>query len=63
MVFAHSANFWHHKIIKIAKIAIPFDKNRTSKFAHACTQPQVGQHAPKRPQGGPQAALLKLGKR
>ena len=49
MVFAHFANFWHHKILNIAKIAIPFDKNSTSKFAHACTQPQVGQHAPNRP--------------
>ena len=53
-----SANFQ-----KIAKTLGPFNKNSTSKFAHSCTQPQVGQHAPKRPQGGPQAALQKWRKR
>ena len=44
---------------KIAKTLGPFNKNSTSKFAHSCTQPQVGQHAPKWPQGGPQAAVQK----
>ena len=48
---------------KIAKTLGPFNKNSTSKFAHSCTQPQVGQHAPKRPQGGPQAAVQKYRKR
>ena len=48
---------------KIAKTLGPFNKNSTSKFAHSCTQPQVGQHAPKWPQGGPQAAVQKCRKR